>query len=202
MTAPSPDPALAALHKPAPSFAPAYVALYPHLSEIARAHGYALAIHGSLQRDMDLIAVAWSDEAASPRALIESIVERVREAGYSECSSDGPQGKPHSRLAWTIPLGNGAALDVSVAFSAATYGVVPDRRPPPQEQESECVSMFREEVMRTHPNLDQYPVIAAFRAALAREVEAAYTKGYTDCDKRMMKKWRDSYPPMPMEDGS
>lgn len=58
--------------------------------------------------------------------------------------------------------------------------IVRFRRPPPQEQESECVSMFREEVMRTHPNLDQYPVIAAFRAALAREVEASYQRGRED----------------------
>ncbi len=42
------------------------VGIYPQLVEEARRHGYALAPHGSLQRDLDLIAVPWSEEAAAP----------------------------------------------------------------------------------------------------------------------------------------
>lgn len=46
-----------------PSIAPAYTFLYPILCEAARACGYALAIHGTMQRDLDLVAVPWVDEA-------------------------------------------------------------------------------------------------------------------------------------------
>ena len=35
-----------------PSYAPTYCALYPALANIARSHGYALAIHGTLGRDV------------------------------------------------------------------------------------------------------------------------------------------------------
>lgn len=37
--------------------APVYACMYQELAEICRAHGYALAIHGSMARDFDLIAI-------------------------------------------------------------------------------------------------------------------------------------------------
>jgi len=45
--------------KPA-SRAPIYAAcVYPELAELCRDCGYALAVHGSLARDFDLIAIPW-----------------------------------------------------------------------------------------------------------------------------------------------
>lgn len=43
------------------TYAPMYAALYPSLAEIARTHGWALAVHGTLGRDMDLICVPWTE---------------------------------------------------------------------------------------------------------------------------------------------
>ena len=48
--------------KPANRAAVYAAALYPDLAEIAREHGYALAVHGSLARDFDLIAVPWREK--------------------------------------------------------------------------------------------------------------------------------------------
>lgn len=42
--------------KPA-NLAPVYCALYPALAEIARKHGYAMAIHGTMARDFDLMGI-------------------------------------------------------------------------------------------------------------------------------------------------
>lgn len=43
--------------------APFYAAgLYPKLADIFRSHGYALAVHGSVGTDFDLIAVPWVKE--------------------------------------------------------------------------------------------------------------------------------------------
>ncbi|TAA11297.1 hypothetical protein EA658_16680 [Pseudoxanthomonas winnipegensis] len=59
--------------KPAPNNAPTYMCLYPGLAAIARANGYALAVHGSLARDMDLIAVPWTESATAPEDVVAAI---------------------------------------------------------------------------------------------------------------------------------
>lgn len=96
------------------TLAPSFVVLYPTLCEVAQHLGYALAIHGSLQRDMDLIAVPWTDEA---RPAVE-LVWRIKEVchGYIVGGRDGrdPAQKPHGRLAWSIHLDAGNYIDLSV----------------------------------------------------------------------------------------
>ena len=50
------------------------------LREVARRHGYAIGEHGSQRRDIDLIAVPWTEEAGEPIMLAEAIraeVERL-----------------------------------------------------------------------------------------------------------------------------
>jgi hypothetical protein len=94
-----------------PTFAPAYiVGIYPKLAEIAKQHGYALALHGSLQRDLDLIAIPWTAEAVSPTELMSAILA----AFDLEPTHKEPELKPHGRLAWSIPLWWGAYIDLSV----------------------------------------------------------------------------------------
>jgi hypothetical protein len=103
--------------KPA-SFTPAYVAFYPALAEIARKHGYALAVHGSVARDMDLLAAPWTDKAASAETLMRTIAEyatSVLSAMFSSATTVvGPEAKPHGRTAWSIIIGNGSVIDLSV----------------------------------------------------------------------------------------
>lgn len=79
------------------------------LRAAARAHGYALAVHGSLARDIDLIAAPWTKDAAAPDVLIEAL--RAACGGYSKHDENAPAGdytrrspepKPHGRLAYTI----------------------------------------------------------------------------------------------------
>lgn len=73
---------------------------------------YALALHGSLQRDLDLIAIPWIEEAVEPIALIKALCEEFDVDANHDVNVPGI--KPHGRLAWTIPLWWGAYLDVSV----------------------------------------------------------------------------------------
>lgn len=104
---------MAGLDEKKPTYAPAYmVGIYPALAEKARSMGYALALHGSLKRDLDLIAIPWTEEAAEPAALMAALCEEF------DLEPNTPMGlpgaKPHGRLAWTIPLWWGAYLDLSV----------------------------------------------------------------------------------------
>ncbi len=95
--------------KPA-NYAPAYaVACYPALAEIARRHGYALAIHGSMTRDFDVIAIPWDNEASDPQQVIDQI-----HAETGIILTGEPVKKPHGRIAYSLSVGFGhCALDYS-----------------------------------------------------------------------------------------
>lgn len=103
-----------------PTFAPAYVGLYPILSEVARDHGYALAVHGTVSRDFDLVAIPWTTEAVDADTLIRAMAQRVSYTMSTVLTIDDlfkplyTSQKPHGRRSWAIPLDSGAVLDVSV----------------------------------------------------------------------------------------
>lgn len=91
------------------SIAPVCAQLYQYLCAEAKVGGYALAVHGSMSRDMDLIAVPWTDEAESGKELLQRICQAVG------CDAvEGPYVKPHGRKAWAILLGGDAYIDLSV----------------------------------------------------------------------------------------
>ena len=58
----------------------AYAALIVPIRRVAQRFGYAIAQHGSLARDIDLVAIPWTDEAVAPELLVEAIVGLVK--GY------------------------------------------------------------------------------------------------------------------------
>ena len=95
--------------KPA-NYAPVYCALYPELAVIARRHGYAMAIHGTLGRDMDLICIPWVDAPSDP----QSVVDEITSTFAIKTIGGPPTKKPHGREAWTISVGHGrCAIDLS-----------------------------------------------------------------------------------------
>jgi len=47
-----------------------YTYIYESLKEIAQANGYNLLIHGSLNRDLDLVCITWSDNPISHLELL------------------------------------------------------------------------------------------------------------------------------------
>lgn len=63
------------------SNATAYALLIPSLMKAGREVGYALAVHGSLARDLDIIAVPWTDEAVSAERLIMHLMAAGIETG-------------------------------------------------------------------------------------------------------------------------
>lgn len=100
---------------------PPYVAMYPALARAAMDCGYALAVHGSMARDMDLIAVAWVDDAKPVAELVEALRAACDGWIHAPRVSRDPTPKPHGRLAWSIHLGGvlnsteGAAyIDLSI----------------------------------------------------------------------------------------
>jgi hypothetical protein len=91
------------------NFAPVYACLYPELATIARAHGYAMAVHGTLARDFDVICIPWTDEAADPEVIIQAILDKFAIRRIGELHP-----MKHGRVAQTLSLKFGeAALDLS-----------------------------------------------------------------------------------------
>jgi hypothetical protein len=92
-----------------PNYAPTYMALYPELATIARKHGYALSIHGTLARDMDLVCIPWTKQPSKPDAVIDEITStfHIVKVGKLERHE-------HNRLVQTISIGHGECfIDLS-----------------------------------------------------------------------------------------
>lgn len=111
--------------------AAAYAWIIPNAMRVARQHGYAIAVHGSMHRDLDLMAMPWTDEAVSPTELVEAIREAVEGRIVPDGTKGGrwdadanafvsavvrqPEHKPHGRLAWNIHFADNAfVIDISV----------------------------------------------------------------------------------------
>lgn len=98
--------------------------MFPQIQQVARIYGYAVAIHGSMSRDLDLIAVPWTDAASSAEVVVEAIRESVDGFIRKDEITDGnkydertrnPNGKPHGRRAWSIYFsGRRFYIDLSV----------------------------------------------------------------------------------------
>jgi hypothetical protein len=111
--------------KPA-NYGPFYAAgLYPKLAEIFRLHGYALAVHGSLASDLDLIAVPWIESASDPQLVAEEI-NATFAAEFSKTDSDP---RPHGRIAYKLSLSfANCALDISFTPRLEPSGLEPSAR--------------------------------------------------------------------------
>lgn len=95
------------------------------LRHVASRCGYALAVHGSLKYDIDLIAVPWRDSAVGADYLVEHIrlaaEQIIGVCVIRECDKGRvPEKKPCGRLAWSLylvpdsPEFLGPYLDLSV----------------------------------------------------------------------------------------
>jgi len=94
--------------KPA-NYAPIYACVYAQLAEIARSHGYAMAAHGSLAADFDLVCIPWVEGSSDPQSVIDEITSSfcIEQVGK-------PEAKEHGRVAYTISFSFGECrLDLS-----------------------------------------------------------------------------------------
>lgn len=94
-------------------FDPDYARIFTKARCLAWAEGYALAMHGSFTRDLDLLAVPWADHACDP----EHLVGRIADACELKPNGHPPSEKPHGRRAWTLKFrefGDPRFIDLSV----------------------------------------------------------------------------------------
>jgi hypothetical protein len=81
-------------------------AFIKRVREIAREHGYAIGVHGSLKRDLDLIAVPWTEDAGSVGDLLDALADFGLVQGEAQTIGDrwvGPSvQKPHGRTGFVL----------------------------------------------------------------------------------------------------
>lgn len=111
---------------------PVYAVLYAKMAEAARSCGYALAVHGTMTRDLDVVAIPWTEEATSAEEVVRAMAQVAARRigcdpviGYT--MSTAP--RPHGRVGFSFPFAStdgfepDGYVDVSVMpRSAATKG--------------------------------------------------------------------------------
>ena len=96
-----------------------YAQILPRIRAKAKELGYAIAIHGTMNRDLDLLAVPWVERAVEPILLVQCIADEVGgyvigEVNRFGCISLKPTLQPHGRMSWNICWGGKVFIDLSV----------------------------------------------------------------------------------------
>jgi hypothetical protein len=65
------------MNKPTHAKPSLYAFYFQVLKEIAVKYGYNLVLHGSMNRDLDLIAIPWQEEVKPHEAMIEEFCEVI-----------------------------------------------------------------------------------------------------------------------------
>ena len=87
------------------------------LRERAKLCGYALAEHGSMERDIDLIAVPWREDAMKPEELashLRQVIDKLYPIGLEVTPETAASKKPHGRLCWAWWIRRWTYIDLSV----------------------------------------------------------------------------------------
>jgi len=90
-----------------------YLHYLPIITKIGRKHDYAIGLHGSMRRDLDLIAVPWTDKA-SPCGNLVLDIHRTCGDHLIPFEKLKKEAKPHNRVSYAIPIGAGLYIDLSV----------------------------------------------------------------------------------------
>lgn len=91
-----------------------YTVLYNSIRQAAINCGYALAVHGSMHSDMDLIAVAWVDDAKLVECLVEAINDCIGGTVWKGHNLTTGTKKPHGRICYSLSIGADWYIDLSI----------------------------------------------------------------------------------------
>lgn len=104
-----------------------YAVIYAEMAARARELGYALSLHGSLNRDLDVVAIPWTHDAVSEADLIAALAETA-----DGVLLGGVLNKPHGRRAQVIVTGASHYIDLSIMPRHGT-----DEQPQREQSNSE-----------------------------------------------------------------
>jgi hypothetical protein len=97
-----------------------YACLLPELRQIAIDHGYTLAIHGSMARDLDLIAVPWAEQVQDHEIMVDKMLQAIGGTIFGAMLPQ-PGDKPHGRIVYTLSILGDWFIDLSVIPKGPTH---------------------------------------------------------------------------------
>lgn len=85
-----------------------YAFYFERLKEIALRYGYNLVLHGSMNRDLDLIAIPWQESVGDLKEMIDEFANTI--GGYIMLQ-DGKlyETTHHGRMWWIINVARGGS---------------------------------------------------------------------------------------------
>jgi hypothetical protein len=110
------------MEKPVKAKPGLYAMYYMHLKQIAEHYGYNLVIHGSMDRDLDLVAIPWIDNPASEQIMIKDFQEYLTGMTLTKPSGDVHYTTlPGGRHGYVICLNRGDKNGEWVRFEDQQY---------------------------------------------------------------------------------
>jgi hypothetical protein len=88
-----------------------YASLWDDLRQAAMNKGWALGLHGSLSRDMDIMAMPWTREASSDIEMIEALKNCFTDAENLDLDVSD---MPNNRRVFTLSIWADFYLDINV----------------------------------------------------------------------------------------
>ena len=89
-----------------------YAAMWEDIRQCAMDHGWAVALHGSLASDMDIMAMPWVSDSVSFAELVKAI-RLLFTGNHMHGTVITYNEKPHGRIVATIPIWADFYLDIS-----------------------------------------------------------------------------------------
>lgn len=87
-----------------------YTFYYEALKNIAKRYGYNLVLHGSMNRDLDLIAIPWEQHTGDVDRMIEAFAKKL--GGMMVVQSDESKNCfPHGRMSYLIFMNRDTYVD-------------------------------------------------------------------------------------------
>lgn len=84
-----------------------YAYYFLQLKEIAKEYGYNLVVHGSMNRDLDLIAIPWAKEVSDEMTLINAMSEAMTGKTFQDKAHFLYSEQPGGRHNYVISLNRG-----------------------------------------------------------------------------------------------
>ena len=91
-----------------------YACIWDDLRNAALDCGWALGLHGSLAKDMDIMAMPWVEDAKPVEDMIQALINCFTPSPFDNISKRPIFGKPNGRVVYTIHIWKDLYLDVNV----------------------------------------------------------------------------------------
>lgn len=91
-----------------------YACIWPDLMNAAMNCGWALGLHGSLQSDMDIMAMPWVEGARPVEEMMQALSDVFSKSPFKKYHTIAHHGKPNNRIVYTMSIWSDFYLDINI----------------------------------------------------------------------------------------